>query len=77
MHSSAVWNCSRQKEQVAPVLRENKKEETYFIVNTTIHIRLGVYSKLSFLKTFFKYQMRIRFEKERANCIVSNINIKV
>ena len=49
--------------------RENKKEEIYFIVNTTIHIRLVVYSTGSFLKTFFKCGFGFVL-KEKANIIV-------
>ena len=45
LNSSVVWDSLKQlEEQVVLVRRRSKKEEIYFIVNTTIHIRLGVYS---------------------------------
>ena len=47
---------------------ESKKEEIYFIVNTTIHIRLGVYSTELFQDIL---QMWICIEKKRPMLLFS------
>ena len=69
LNSSVVWDSLKQlEEQVVRVWRESKKEEIYFIVNTTIHIRLGVYSTELFQDIL---QMWICIEKKRPMLLFS------
>ena len=69
LNSSVVWDSLKQlEEQVVLVRRRSKKEEIYFIVNTTIHIRLGLYSTELFQDIL---QMWICIEKKRPMLLFS------